>query len=471
MNIINIIVSDDTLSKLKNDYKLSVTPTNEERISFYDTFDFRLYKNSISLYKREFNLYKKMLNSTESISIDISSMPIFLSDLPECEFKNSLVDITKPRKVLNIFDLDIEFKILENADIYLNLKSYYAIKDKKRIFIAHKIMGRYTKENKPLLKKLAKERIDTDIVSISIERLYKNTLREDIKNLGIEDDAHCSFKNIFKDLLLTIKENELGVKEGIDIEFLHDFRVAMRKTRSMLKFSKGMFDERFDRSFSHIARGSNTLRDLDVQIDDLLEYQHSLPPILQKDIRVVIKYLRELREREHKSFMELLDSEFYKSTIKDWQEALNKKSSSKLKTRKFVTESLMDLYSKIINTEITVDTKAKEMHSLRIKFKKFRYLFEFFIDIFKSDQKKDFLRALKDVQKNLGNFQDLQIQQVRAKELSIALFKESEKSINSIMILGKIATDLAIEQESYREEFFSLYQNFLSFDIETILNS
>ena len=85
-----------------------------------------------------------------------------------------------------------------------------------------------------------------------------------------ETRSDLAVKKILTLLLKVIKQNENGIKADIDTEFLHDFRVAIRRTRSALTQVKGVFPQsitnKFKSNFSTLGKLTNRLRDLDVYL-------------------------------------------------------------------------------------------------------------------------------------------------------------------------------------------------------------
>jgi hypothetical protein len=77
-------------------------------------------------------------------------------------------------------------------------------------------------------------------------------------------------KKIYRNLLATMRANEQGIIEDLDSEFLHDFRVAVRRTRSGLSLIKDVIDpetsNRFKDDFRYLGRITGPLRDLDVYL-------------------------------------------------------------------------------------------------------------------------------------------------------------------------------------------------------------
>jgi len=82
--------------------------------------------------------------------------------------------------------------------------------------------------------------------------------------------------------------NEVNIEKDLDTEFLHDFRVAIRRTRSALGQIKNVFPmrttNRFKKDFAFVGELSNQLRDLDVYLLKEDTYKTMLPLVLQNDM-------------------------------------------------------------------------------------------------------------------------------------------------------------------------------------------
>ena len=99
-------------------------------------------------------------------------------------------------------------------------------------------------------------------------------------SLQPEMTAREATRTILQFLSCVIKKNEQGVISDIDTEFLHDFRVAIRRTRSALSQIRGVLPknvrDQFKADFSALQKSSNHLRDLDVYLLNKTKYQQML---------------------------------------------------------------------------------------------------------------------------------------------------------------------------------------------------
>jgi CHAD domain-containing protein len=130
-------------------------------------------------------------------------------------------------------------------------------------------------------------------------------------------------RKIFLYLLNTMKQNEEWVINDVDTEFLHDFRVSGRRTRSALSQIKDVLPpaelERFKQDFRELGQSSNRLRDLDVYLHTKDASRAMLPYDLRPGLDPFFIYLEKQREKELKGFTEVLRSDFYRQLTTDWE--------------------------------------------------------------------------------------------------------------------------------------------------------
>ena len=96
-----------------------------------------------------------------------------------------------------------------------------------------------------------------------------------------EDKTANVVASILLHQLDVMEHNESGVTNNIDSEFLHDFRIAVRRTRSALGQIKGVFDDevlaKYKKEFAWLGAMTTPARDLDVMLLEFKKYQSMLP--------------------------------------------------------------------------------------------------------------------------------------------------------------------------------------------------
>lgn len=189
--------------------------------------------------------------------------------------------------------------------------------------------------------------------------------------------------------------NARKIDKESDIEYLHAFRVSIRRSRSLIRLC---MPEAYAISsiLKEIVQKTNELRELDVFLSTLDRVHY---PQLTKRIRAFRDrrfetiwsegFAEETIRSLNRLYDELLDLEI---TITD--EALIQM------TEKFYVKSLR-LYHKIPK-----DASAKKLHGLRIRFKVSRYALEFLNESGLKNEKKR-IKECKQIQEHFGDMQDL----------------------------------------------------------------
>jgi len=110
--------------------------------------------------------------------------------------------------------------------------------------------------------------------------------------------------------------------------------------------------------------------------------------------------------------------------------------------------------------KIDNDSPDGKLHNLRIQCKKLRYLMEFFASLFPSDEIALLTKQLKRFQDNLGEFNDLSMQQDTLKEYLDTIDHESDKNMLIAAAIGGLIMNLNIRQQHVRAEFSDQFRHF-----------
>ncbi|MDX1697427.1 MAG: CHAD domain-containing protein, partial [Thiohalobacterales bacterium] len=254
---------------------------------------------------------------------------------------------------------------------------------------------------------------------------------------------------------------------------LHDFRVAIRRTRSALGQIKGVLPSpvlnRFKREFAWLGQMTGNTRDLDVYLLSFDNYRQSLPESMQDDIEPLRDFLRRHWEIEHKALVRALDSARYRRLVSGWRcflETPVKERSTLPNARRPVYEvacrRIWRVYRRILKEggAIDADSPAEALHELRKTAKKLRYLMEFFQSLFPARKIKRLIGTLKNLQNNLGDFQDFEVQVQTLKRFSEQMVAEDEIPARTLLAMGMLIEGLEQRQHQARLEFAARFNSF-----------
>jgi CHAD domain-containing protein len=329
------------------------------------------------------------------------------------------------------------------------------------------------------LKDLGLTRVKRDDIYLQALKIAGKTADDYSSKLELELDpdmrADEAAKVILRFLLGVIKTNEPYVKQDIDTEFLHDYRVAVRRTRSVLSQVKGVFPEetgqRFKRDFAYVGRLTNQLRDLDVYLLAESAFQDRLPAEMHDDLNPLFEYLRAQRDQVLQEVIDGFESDEYARILNEWESFLNESVPPK-PTAAGAAQPIINLarqriykrYKRVIKdgTYILDHTQDQLLHDLRIEVKKLRYLMEFFASLFPAKPMNRLIKQLKRLHNNLGDFNDLFVQQQYLAHIAEELPIRDRQSRKAVAATGYLVKTLADEQEEVKAGFAHIFTDFAS---------
>lgn len=481
------------ISSLADKYAIKKDSYHSEIIICYDTFDWRLFNKSLVLYESQRKLYLRELNKNEIIhSIDISSPPVFIWDFPDSELKNQLAPIIDVRALLRLFNVQSRstlYLILnqdEKTVLRLSNEEIRSSRNRHAPPLAAHIWLLPVKGYPKYYRGIAK-RFEEEGLTISKEdTIYFKGLESANKKPGsystkidiqINPDmrADHATRSILKYLLHIIRINETEIEKDIDTEFVHDFRVAIRRTRSALGQIKNVFPSnitnRFKINFSFIFSLSHELRDLDVYLLNEDRYKIRLPPSLRDDINFLFDYLRKKRSKAFQRFIRGLKSKKYAKILNDWEEFLNKPkktsptaTNAELRIIDLARNRIYKKYRDILKTGslIKEDIEDRMLHILRIHCKKLRYLMEFFSSLFPPQEIDTLIRQLRKLQDYLGVFNDLRIQEQYLLNITKELPVDEGQLNNTGMAIRELVNTLSREKMMVKDAFEEIFRDFSS---------
>lgn len=481
----------ELLRRLTTDHSFILTPSHKKKEEFLDTFDRRLHGANLVLVKEGSSYYLRNLQGQTVASLEgaKNTNPKFWWDFPKCSLRSAIKPLSDIRALLSLAKIERSIATLRllNEDKKTVLLAY--VKElkilnrgerKPAVVVQVKPIRGYEEEAgefKKYLKALELEAIEGDLISATGSFDGKYPLHYSSKiNVHLKPEMKSleAAKMIFRNLLETMRVNEFGVIEDIDTEFLHDFRVAVRRTRSALSQIKAVFSEedtiKFKNEFSIIGKATNELRDLDVYLLTEDSYKKMLPEDLRPGLDPLFSSLSERREKAKKECAEYLRSDSYKNRIKTWEEFLDsgesdpeKAVNSEKPVIELARESIWKKYSRVLKLgkRIQANTPDPEVHSLRIEGKKLRYLLEFFTSLFPEDEMKVVIKHLKKLQDNLGDFNDLYVQQESLKKfLSQTDIGYDQSKQKTLAAAGGLVSVLYQRQNDVRKKFKENFDGF-----------
>jgi len=461
----------ELLSSLQQNFQIRIQAETISHRVFFDTFDWLLYKNGSVLEMHEDEQSRKIYWREQKegelkIQLGLNKMPHLATDLPAGEFRQQLQSVISVRELLPRIRIKIKRLPLvlldknEKVVVRINLDEhwYYRSKTRAGTVLGKRITVKPVKgypapyaKLEALLQSLQLRPAQDNILKLALAECGKSTDEYTSKlNLLLDPDmaAEEALKHILLRLLEILQLNTAGSIRGRDTEFMHDYRVAIRKTRSALTQITHVLPQtvttQHNKFFSRLGKLTNPVRDLDVFLLELEGYQRDLKKSRQKHLRPLRAYLLNSRDEAQKRFVATLKSSEYRTTIDEWRGFLQQSDAleppqkhSRTAVYRLADELIWNIYQLALEegNAITDDSEAEALHELRKTCKKLRYLMDFFQSLYPAQTISELLKAMKGLQDNLGTFNDLYVHIGILKEfISHSSEKDAKKACNQLIV-------------------------------------
>jgi len=494
----------DLESLIADYYSFRIDRSVSTKWVLYDTFDWRLFNKSLTMYQSDQELFLLQLPNGEVVQhLAINTTPRFAWDLPESLLKEQIYSIIEPRAFLELAELSMTSHTYRILDA--NTKTVARIVFTRVRSITHD--GSVDSPEIPAYLKLLPVRGYSKYTQQLVTHLeqagliiscWKDLFLSVLEAVGEKPGSYSSkidvqlepsmrsdeaTKVILRMLAQVMRVNEPGVHEDIDMEFLHDYRVAIRRTRSALGQIKDVFPttitEQFKQDFAYLGSLTNELRDLDVYLLAEDKYKSMLPESLQDDISPLFDYLRAQRENALNQVIKSHASSKYMRILTDWEAFLNEPVTETPGTVKgtipiidLARQRIYNRYRRVIKdgNNILENPQDELMHALRIDCKKLRYLIEFFASLFPEDKIRLLIEQLKRLQDNLGDFNDLSVQQEYLLNIADQLPITDQGGRRTLLAIGSLIESLVYQQQRVKDAFAETFTAFASASNQEVYN-
>ena len=488
----------DAVTALEERFGLESGTPSKRTHRYLDTFDWRLYGAGLSLSAESeaegVSLRLRSLGGWTRRRALVKDLPAFCRDLPHGSFRSLLESIVWVRRLFPLAEVDLRVQ-----------EHWIRNKKGKPVVRLMAEAGRASRPDSDKLRKLPttlhiravrghptyfgrvvrflrmttdlvpEETSDLDRVLAAIGRTPEDYAKWTEILLDPQSRADAAMKEILSALLRTIQVNEAGVRADLDTEFLHDLRVALRRTRSGLTRVKGVFlqkwADRFQDDFKWLAGTTNTLRDLDVFLIKLGDYEMGLSLTDRKNLKPLHDFVLQKRSAAVTEVTETLESPAYEGLIERWQKFLVKPVPKAPKAPR-ATDPIAEVASNRIWAalkRVLKRGKAAEprptpeaLHRLRIACKRLRYLLTFFRSLYPEEEMERLLLPLKELQDTLGTYNDLVVHRKELAEYATLLGDQKGVRKRTLKAMARLSKEMEVRQEAELKAFTVRFVSFTS---------
>jgi CHAD domain-containing protein len=294
--------------------------------------------------------------------------------------------------------------------------------------------------------------------------------RPSVVQLTASMPAGAALTAILTAQLNAVEANVPGTIRDVDTEFLHDLRIAIRRTRSALKLAghalPGDLAARFRPEFKWLADLTTPARDLDVYLLGFDDMVASLVGGTEADLAPFRQYLVRARTAAYRDLARGLRSARFGRLARQWRSELaavrqprKRPTAAQLAGQRIALAQRRALRA---GQRITPGSAPVELHELRKDCKELRYLIELFGTLHDPELRWQAIRELKALQDCLGEFQDAEVQRTEIHAFAEKMLAERTAPAATLLAMGEIAAGLARRQRAARADFDSRFAAFAS---------
>src|SRR3954452_13288490 len=257
----------------------------------------------------------------------------------------------------------------------------------------------------------------------------------------------------------TLRATLTGLLDDVDTEFLHDFRVAVRRTRATLKLGRAALPaemrERWEGEFKWLGDLTTPVRDLDVYLLELPGPARWLFGADAADLRPFATHVRKRRTAERRALVRGLRSVRYRRLDADWEQALARLAHEATQPEgpvpgagELADSQITRAYRRVARqgAAISADSPAEDLHTLRKRCKELRYALEVYAPVIDASSRKAAISDLKSLQDVLGRFQDSEVQRQSLREFAQVMMQDGT-SAEAVLAMGELVGHLDAEQD------------------------
>ncbi|MEA3363761.1 MAG: CHAD domain-containing protein [Thermodesulfobacteriota bacterium] len=415
-------------------YALHMVTGIQKNLTLLDNFDWDILQSGLLLILEDKDKLQ-LLDANDGLlaSCYLHGESRFWWQLPVGDLADKIEELSPIRAFVSKYSCQLKtdhFNILnldEKIVVRMELSTVIGSDDQKSYFLKLFPLRGYQKNYAQISKCFAaiysEELPDMSLLNLLLQSGLGVNFpeRKPIFKLAATEPVEAAISRMAVKLIQLAQGQEQGIIDDVDTEFVHQYRVNIRKTRSLISLFKKSFSSEhyqlFKTELKTIGSQSNDLRDLDVFLMDQDYYRSMLPENLWPGLDQIFRRIKRRRVVALKKVVNFLTGAAYQEqishlllTLQQPPEFVTKQSG--LEIRQLAAKKILAQYQQIHADGVAIDatTPDQAIHDLRIECKKLRYLLELFAELFLVAEVKQLVKLLKVLQDNLGHFNDFSVQ-------------------------------------------------------------
>lgn len=467
--------------------------SSRRRVSFhfFDTFDWRLHRRGLALVREDRVLRLRDRRTGEVVAEQRAAgevVPPFVSDWDRGDLRDRLRGLVKVRALVHLVSLEGSARGLDHTDPKtgrtwrLEFHELWVMQGDRELGFPH-VVALHPVDGRPrggrrlakLVRAAGLRQLPATLLepALQVARVRPGAYTGKVRAAIDPDRPACeSAVRLAEHLADTLTANLKGMRRDVDTEFLHDARVAMRRTRTLLSLFRTVFPKalrkEFRDRFRDLGAVTGPVRDLDVHLLRYAEYRTMVPRRHRAGLQELFAHFGRKRAVAHATLVDRMDAGDFDAVLRDWRKALAESAGWDVDpdragepTGALAARVVAQTHLRLVEKGRAVgdDPVDEDLHRLRIAGKKFRYALEFFRPLADRNDFDDLLAVMKNLQDLLGEHNDLA---VKGRELA-ALADEpedhglTEAALRAVRVFGK---RLKARRAELKSEFAEVFGEF-----------
>ena len=415
-------------------------------VRYLDTFDRRLRRKGLVLEHMTLSgetwlRYRKSGRAREIVEAPGATLPAFAREIDHSRLRSLLSSLIDVRRLLVVAEnrgrLTVA-RVCDREDKTVLVVECFAVNGGLPRFAVRPLRG-YERFARRAIRKLRKMKgivpDDSEPMLAAADgpdAVFGGMAAPALPELEPDERSDAACKRLLASLDAVLDMSAPGVEADLDPECLHDFRVATRKARSLVREMKSVFPQNVTRrlraDLGWLGRRTGPLRDLDVHLIDFGEATEESKEAAESVTVALRDYLESSRRREYTALCRTLKSARYRRVRAAFRKFLESGAPDRPRSANALTPiaplsaaRILKVYRRTLTEgrAIRDESPAEAVHDLRKTCKRLRYLLEFFRGIHSGRAVALTIARLKRLQDNLGAYQDVQVQRQVLEEFRV----------------------------------------------------
>jgi CHAD domain-containing protein len=479
------------LAALNSGFATRVVKAPVQIETYYDTFDWRLYRKNASLVcqRRRSGFEARLTTPDRRLEGEFDAAPRFVRDLPAGVLREALGPLASIRRLMPVVRVRRRARTVQvlNEDgkivgrvgadelgvarpgtrtAWKTVKPGWTLRPLRGYGAETKAIGKIL-SRLPDVQRDSRSELDRLLAAIDCEAEgYTSKFQIDLE---AREPAGPAVRRVLFRLVDNIRANQDGTIRDLDSEYLHQFRISVRRTRSCIGQMKATLPadrlEPFRKEFAWLGAITGPTRDLDVLLIDLDHWTDG-----DEAWAPLFDLVHREQRHEQKKMAARLRTRRYCTLLADWSAFLDSEpvAGEAPEAERPIVDVASEIIARRYKRMVTRGRKLNPrratdaLHRLRIDGKKLRYLLEFFRSAFPPQKADPAFAALKRLQDNLGEFNDLRVQQTALPLFARRLGTKGKALTDTHLLIGRLLERLARRERRVRRNYHGEFKHFAS---------